>query len=87
MTFGGAFPESMMSIDPKLAATLRNGSRLSATNMPVSGALVREVNVLAICDPFSAEQTVMGGGVSISANFAKLDLPCCNYYPWARTVI
>jgi len=63
VTFGGAFPESMMSIDPKLASTLRNGSRLSATNMPVSGALVREVNVLAICDPFSAEQTVMGGGV------------------------
>lgn len=63
VTFGGAFPESMMSMDKTLADTLRRGSRLSATNMPVTGALVRETGVLAICDPFTAEQTVMMGGV------------------------
>ena len=63
VTFGGAFPESMMSMDAALAERLRRGSRLSATNMPVTGALVRETGVLAICDPFTAEQTVMTGGV------------------------
>ena len=63
VTFGGAFPESMMSMDTKLAEKLQGGSRLSATNMPVTGALVRETGVLAIWDPFTAEQTVMMGGV------------------------
>lgn len=63
ITFGGAFPDSMMSMKEDLADRLRRGSRLSATNMPVTGALVRETGVLAICDPFTAEQTVMMGGV------------------------
>lgn len=63
VTFGGAFPESMMSMDRDLADRLQRGSRLSATNMPVTGALVRETGVLAICDPFTAEQTIMMGGV------------------------
>lgn len=63
ITFGGAFPESMMSMDPDLAEKLHRGSRLSAANMPVTGALVRETGALAICDPFTAEQTVMTGGV------------------------
>lgn len=63
VTFGGAFPDSMMSMDQKLAEKLKHGSRLSAANMPVTGALVRETGALAICDPFTAEQTVMMGGV------------------------
>lgn len=63
VTFGGAFPESMMSMDTALAEALRRGSRLSATNLPVTGGLVRETGLLAICDPFTAEQTVMMGGV------------------------
>lgn len=63
VTFGGAFPETMMSMDPQLAYALQNGSRLSATNMPMTGSLVREIGVLAICDPFTAEQMVMMGGV------------------------
>ncbi len=63
VTFGGVFPDSMMSMDRALAEKLQHGSRLSATNMPVTGALVRETGVLAICDPFTAEQTVMMGGV------------------------
>lgn len=63
VTFGGAFPDSMMAMDRQLAERLQHRSRLSATNMPVTGALVRETGVLAICDPFTAEQTVMMGGV------------------------
>lgn len=63
VTFGGAFPDSMMAIDRTLAERLQRGSRLSATNMPVTAALVRETGVLAICDPFTAEQSVMMGGV------------------------
>lgn len=63
VTFGGAFPDSMMSMDRDLAEKLQRGSRLSATNMPVTGALVRETGALAICDPFTAEQTVRMGGV------------------------
>jgi len=63
VTFGGAFPDSMMAMDRELAERLQRRSRLSATNMPVTGALVRETGVLAICDPFTAEQTVRTGGV------------------------
>jgi len=63
VTFGGAFPDSMMAMDRELAARIQRRSRLSATNMPVTGALVRETGVLAICDPFTAEQTVRTGGV------------------------
>lgn len=63
VTFGGAFPDSMMAMDRELAERLQRRSSLSATNMPVTGALVRETGVLAICDPFTAEQTVRTGGV------------------------
>ncbi len=63
VTFGGAFPHTMMSIDDNLAQAMQRRSRLSATNMPVTASLVRETGVLAIADPFSAEQAVMMGGV------------------------
>ena len=53
----------MMSIDPALSDKLRARSRLSVANMPLAGALVREASVLAIADPFSAEQAVLMGGV------------------------
>lgn len=58
VTFGGAFPDAMMSMDSALSQKLQTRSRLSATNMPVAAALVRESGVLAIADPFSAEQAV-----------------------------
>ncbi|MGH1482347.1 MAG: LysR family transcriptional regulator [Geminicoccales bacterium] len=64
VTFGGAFPDEMMSIDSELSRKLRQRSRLSATNMPVAAALVRETGVFAIADPFSAEQAVRMGGVA-----------------------
>ena len=63
VTFGASYPDSMMSIDPELSDTLRARSRLSVANMPLAGALVREASVLAIADPFSAEQAVRTGGV------------------------
>lgn len=63
VTFGGAFPDEMMSMDSELSRTLQRRSRLSATNIPVAAALVRETGVLAIADPFSAEQAVRMGGV------------------------
>ncbi|WP_416883130.1 LysR family transcriptional regulator [Marivita sp.] len=63
VTFGTSYPDSMMSIDPQLSEKLRARSRLSVANMPLAGALVREVSVLAIADPFSAEQAVRMGGV------------------------
>lgn len=63
VTFGGTYPDSMMSIDPGLSEKLRNRSRLSVANMPLAAALVREAKVLAIADPFSAEQAVQMGGV------------------------
>ncbi|MCC0013313.1 MAG: LysR family transcriptional regulator [Hoeflea sp.] len=62
-TFGGAFPDSMMSIESSLAQKMQKRSRLSATNMPLAASLVRETGVLAIADPFSAEQAVLMGGV------------------------
>jgi DNA-binding transcriptional LysR family regulator len=63
VTFGASYPDSMMSIDPDLSGKLRARSRLSVANMPLAGALVREASVLAIADPFSAEQAVRMGGV------------------------
>src|SRR5210317_973542 len=39
VTFGGAFPDSMMAMDRELAERLQRRSSLSATNMPVTGAL------------------------------------------------
>ncbi len=63
ITFGGAFPDSMMLIESGLARKMQQRSRLSAANMPLAASLVRETGVLAIADPFSAEQAVLMGGI------------------------
>jgi DNA-binding transcriptional LysR family regulator len=63
VTFGGAFPDNMMSISSELSKKMQQASRLSATNMSVAASLVRETGVFAIIDPFSAEQAVNLGGV------------------------
>ena len=63
VTFGGTYPDAMMSMDSELSGKLQKRSRLSATNMPVAAALVRETGVLAVADPFSADQAVRMGGV------------------------
>ncbi len=63
VTFGGTYPDTMMSMDPALSQQLQSRSRLSAANMPLAGALVRETGALAVADPFSAEQAVRMGGV------------------------
>ena len=63
VTFGDTYPDSMMSIEPGLSDKLRARSRLTVANMPLAGALVREASVLAVSDPFSAEQAVHMGGV------------------------
>ncbi len=63
VTFGGTYPDTMMSIDSDLSEILQSRSRLSAANIPVAAALVREAGVLAIADPFSAEQAVRMGNV------------------------
>lgn len=63
VTFGGSYPDAMMSMDPQLSRKLQDRSRLSAANMPLAGALVRETGALALADPFSAEQAVRMGGV------------------------
>jgi len=63
VTFGGTYPDAMMSMDPDLSQKLQSRSRLSAANMPLAGALVRETGALAVADPFSAEQAVRMGGV------------------------
>ena len=64
VTFGETYPDAMMSIEPGLSDKLRARSRLTVANMPLAGALVREASVLAISDPFSAEQAVQMGGVA-----------------------
>jgi DNA-binding transcriptional LysR family regulator len=64
ITFGGAFPDEMMNMDYKLAEKLRQNSRLSAVNMPVAAALVRETGALAIVDPYTATIAIKLGGVS-----------------------
>jgi acetolactate synthase small subunit len=52
-----------MSMSSALSNKMQGCSRLSATNMSVAASLVRETGVLAIIDPFSAEQAVNMGGV------------------------
>lgn len=64
ITFGGAFPDEMMAMDQKLSQKLRENSRLSAVNMPVAAALVRETGALAIVDPYTARIAKQLGGVS-----------------------
>ena len=63
VTFGDTYPDSMMSIEPGLSDKMQARSRLTVANMPLAGALVREASVLAVSDPFSAEQAVHMGGV------------------------
>jgi len=63
ITTGAAYPDEMTGIDTRLSKKLQANSRISATNMPVAAALVRETGSLAIADPFSAEQAVRMGGV------------------------
>jgi len=64
VTFGGVYPDEMMAMDAELSAKLRATSRLSAANMPVATALVRETGALALADPFSAEHALRMGGVT-----------------------
>lgn len=73
VTFGGAYPDEMMSIDSGLSQLLQNRSRLSAANVPVAAALVRETGALAVVDPFSAEQAVRMGDVVFRPVTQKLD--------------
>ncbi len=63
VTFGGAYPDEMMNMEHKLSDKLRANSRLSAANMPIAAALVRETGALAIVDPFTAKITEQLGGV------------------------
>lgn len=75
VTFGGSYPDEMMSIDSRLSQKLQERSRLSSANMPLACALVRETGALAIADPFSAEQAVRTGGVVYRPVIQEL-----NYY-------
>jgi len=63
VTFGNNYPDAMMSIEPVISKKLQAKSRLSVANLPLAASLVREASVLAIADPFSAEQAVRIGGV------------------------
>jgi DNA-binding transcriptional LysR family regulator len=63
ITTGDAYPDEMMGIDRALFRRLKARSRISAANLPVAAALVRETGAIAIADPFSAEQAVRMGGV------------------------
>ncbi|MDG2298110.1 MAG: LysR family transcriptional regulator [Planktomarina sp.] len=63
VTFGNNYPDAMMSIEPVISKKLQANSRLSVANLPLAASLVREASVLAIADPFSAEQAVRIGGV------------------------
>jgi DNA-binding transcriptional LysR family regulator len=64
VTFGGAYPDEMLAIDPKLSDRLQQNSRLSAANMPVAASLVRATGALAIVDRFTADVERKFGGVA-----------------------
>ena len=64
ITFGGAYPDAMLEMDPELSARLRKTSRLSAANMPVTASLVRASGALALVDCYSAQVATRLGGVT-----------------------
>lgn len=63
ITFGKTVPDGMLEMDPALAQKLRERSRLSAANMPVAAALVRETGAIAVVDFISAGIACGMGGV------------------------
>ena len=63
ITFGKTVPDGMLEMDPALAQKLRERSRLSAENMPVAAALVRETGAIAVVDFISAGIACGMGGV------------------------
>jgi DNA-binding transcriptional LysR family regulator len=63
ITFGETVPDGMLEMEPALADKLRQRSRLSAANMPVAAALVRETGALAVVDFISAGMACGMGGV------------------------
>ena len=63
ITFGETVPDGMLEMDPALAQKLRERSRLSAANMPVAAALVRETGAIAVVDFISAGIACGMGGV------------------------
>ena len=63
ITFGETVPDGMLEMEPALAEKLRQRSRLSAANMPVAAALVRETGALAVVDFISAGMACGMGGV------------------------
>ena len=72
VTFGEAYPDEMPGIEKSLSQLMREGSRLSAANMPITACLVRETGALAVVDPFSAELAVRLGGVVFGPTVERL---------------
>ena len=65
IAFGGIFPESIIGLELETVSALRERSRVSAANMPMAAALVRETGALSVVDLISAGvATGMGGVIS-----------------------
>lgn len=63
VTFGNVYPLEMQGMDANLAETLQQNARYSVANVLTAASLVRETNVPALVDPFSARMAVGAGGV------------------------
>jgi DNA-binding transcriptional LysR family regulator len=72
VTFGNVYPLEMMGMDAGLSKKLQKNARYSVANLLTAAALVRETEVPAIVDPFSARMAVKNGGVIVRPLLQKL---------------
>ena len=65
VTFGNVYPLEMQGMEANLADRFQKNAHYSVANTLTGTALVREIKVPALIDPFSAKLALMGGGVMV----------------------
>lgn len=72
VTFGSVYPLEMQGMKADLADRFQKNAHYSVANVFTGTALVREIKVPALIDPFSAKSALMGGGVMVRPLKQKL---------------
>ena len=72
VTFGNVYPLEMQGMEAGLADRFQKNAHYSVANALTGAALVREIKVPALIDPFSAKSALKGGGVMVRPIQQKL---------------
>ena len=72
VTFGNIYPLEMQGMDADLAEKFQNNARYSVANVLAAAALVREVGVPALVDPFTARLSATNGDLVVRPLQQKL---------------